>query len=67
MHISSVLKGFAASFQSFVQNQPRGKDNVDMKELGEVIKKLPEYIELKVRYELHYQILEDILHNIESK
>ena len=57
-HFSSVLKGISNDFTSFSQNhaaikfQKNQKENedVNMKQVGEALKKLPEYIELKDRY-----------------
>lgn len=56
-HFSAVLKGISADFTAFSQSHAslRAKgEEVNMQQMGEALKKMPEYIELKDRYELHY-------------
>lgn len=67
-HFSSVLKGISNDFTAFSQSHAAVKfqkqkesEDVNMKQVGEALKKLPEYIELKDRYELHYEVLEGLL------
>lgn len=38
-----------------------------MKELGEVMKKMPQFVELKDKYSFHYDALENILDSMEKK
>ena len=38
-----------------------------MKELGEVMKKMPQFVGLKDKYSFHYDALENILDSMEKK
>lgn len=64
-HFSSVLKGISNDFTAFSQSHAAIKfqkaqketQDMNMKQAGQALKKIPEYIELKDRYELHYEVL----------
>lgn len=72
-HISAALKGIPADFEEFTQNHAAAKfhkqqgEDMDVGKLGEVLKKMPQYIDVKDRYSMHYEALEEILESMEGK
>lgn len=65
-HISAALKGIPSDFQQFSQshaaakfhkNQGEGGQELDINKLTEVMKKMPQYMDIKDRYTLHYEAL----------
>jgi hypothetical protein len=69
-HISTALKGIPADFEEFTQNHAAAKfhkqqgEDMDVGKLGEVLKKMPQYIDVKDRYSMHYEALEEILESM---
>ena len=61
MHIASALKGIPNDFDEFTNTHAAAKfhkhgekSELDMHKLAEVMKKMPQYMDIKDRYVLHY-------------
>ena len=74
MHIGAALKGIPADFDDFSRSHAAAKfhkgdqeSDLDMNKLTEVMKKMPQYMDIKDRYVLHYEALEDIMKNMKDK
>jgi syntaxin-binding protein 1 len=60
-HIAEALDGIPADFQVFMNNNANAKLNkgeIDLSEMSEIVKKMPQYNELMKKYTLHMKLIE---------
>ena len=74
MHIGAALKGIPADFDEFSHSHAAAKfhkgeqtSDLDMNKLTDVMKKMPQYMDVKDRYVLHYETLDEIMKNYKHK
>ena len=67
-HFGAALRGIPDDCQHFTANhsaakfeKKQGEGELQLKELGDVLKKLPQYMDMKDRYSFHYEALEEML------
>ena len=72
-HIGTALKGIPSDFDEFTSTHAAAKfhkgqtsSELDMNKMAEIMKKMPQYMDIKDRYVLHYETLELIMSNIKD-
>ena len=62
-HIAEALDGIPADFQVFMNNNANAKltkSEIDISEMSEIVKKMPQYNELMKKYTLHMKLIERV-------
>ncbi|KAM3146591.1 hypothetical protein pb186bvf_001121 [Paramecium bursaria] len=61
-HIAEVLEGVATDFQSFMKSNEAAKankeQNLNLQQMNEIVRKMPQYQELVQKYTMHMEIVE---------
>mmetsp|Transcript_14020 Transcript_14020/g.11997 ORF Transcript_14020/g.11997 Transcript_14020/m.11997 type:complete len:614 (+) Transcript_14020:59-1900(+) len=71
-HISQTMKDISDEFNKFVANNKtaqmqRNQGDVSLKEMGEIVKKMPQYKELMSKYTLHMSLIEQCIKYFKTK
>lgn len=71
-HISKAMNGIVSDFESFSQShigakmQKNGDGQIGLDKMTEVMKKIPQYTELKDKYSFHLTVSKKIMNNYEA-